>query len=217
MKKIEEILSKLSPADKAWLSIGPQKYNWSVDDVCKKVREKTGEDVDPTSVAEYLQSKGLSPVRTSADSEVEVRLPASSGQFSSAMERDIELALVTQLDTLGLRLFVDEAGRDGQQYPAGEFGRIDLLTTDLHGDLVVVELKREDTPRDTIGQVAGYIAFVRKNLAQPKGQKVVGWILARPSSPRDDRILEEAAEAVGIFVKWYWVRVELLDGRVSGQ
>jgi hypothetical protein len=58
VKKIKEILLKLSPADKVWLTIGPQKYNWSVDDVCKKVREKTGEDVDPASVAEYLQSKG---------------------------------------------------------------------------------------------------------------------------------------------------------------
>jgi len=130
------------------------------------------------------------------------------------MERDIELAFLSQLDLLGLRLFIDENGRDGQQYPAGEFGRIDLLATDSNGNFVVIELKRDDIPRATIGQVAGYIAFVRKNLVKTKVQSVTGWILARPSSPADDRVLKEAAEAVGIQVKLYWVRVELLEGPV---
>jgi RecB family endonuclease NucS len=131
------------------------------------------------------------------------------GGFSEAMEKDIEQALVSQLDSLGLQLFIDEDGRSGQQYPAGDHGRIDVLANDSKGDFVVIELKR-DAPRATIGQVAGYIAFVRKHLAKPAGRSAFGWILARPASSVDDRLLEEAADAVGIQVKWYRVRVELL-------
>jgi Holliday junction resolvase-like predicted endonuclease len=136
--------------------------------------------------------------------------------LSSALEYEIEQALVGQLDSLGLQLFVDQNGRRGQQYNAGEFGRIDLITTDESGDFVVIELKRE-APRNTIGQLAGYLAFVREHLAQPIGRSAVGWILARPSSPTDDRVLEKAAEAVGIQVKWYRPRVELLSGSATVQ
>ena len=77
----------------------------------------------------------------------------------------------------------------------------------------MIELKRDDAPRATIGQIAGYIAFVKKILAKPKGRSVVGWILARPSSPTEDRVLEESANAVGIVVKWYSMRLEFLEGK----
>jgi RecB family endonuclease NucS len=86
------------------------------------------------------------------------------------------------------------------------------LTVDRNGDFVVIELKRDDVPRATIGQIAGYIAFVKKHLATSDGRSVDGWILARPSSLQDDRVLEESANAVGISVKWYSVRLELLEG-----
>jgi RecB family endonuclease NucS len=120
------------------------------------------------------------------------------------MERDIEQALVSQLDSLGLRLFTDQDGHSGQQYPTGDYGRIDLLANGPNGDFAVIELKRE-TPRATIGQLAGYLAYVCKHLAKPAGRSVVGWTLARPSFTADNRLLEEAAEAVGIRVKWYRV------------
>jgi hypothetical protein len=197
----------------AWLMIWRRKYNLTAEAISKKLREKIGEDVEPGSVEEYLARKGAPFV--SGPGQPQPDLPASgtiAGQFSAAMERDIELALLSQLDSLGLQLFVDENGHSGQQYPAGEFGRIDLLTVDRSGDFVVIELKREDVPRATIGQIAGYIAFVKKNLATPEGRSVVGWILARPSSLQEDRILEESANAIGISVKWYSVRLELLDG-----
>ncbi len=170
--------------------------------------KKTGEDVDPASVVEYLQRNDL-PVHPVSEAAT-----SPSADFSEAMERDIELALVSQLDTLGLRLFIDQDGRSGQQHAAGEFGRIDIVATDANGDFVVIELKREAL-RVAIGQLAGYIAYVRKHLAKPAGRSAVGWILARPSSSVDDRLLEEAAEAVGIQVRWYRVRVELLGGSIT--
>ena len=185
MKNIDELLPKLSPADTAWLTIWRRKYGFTAEDISRKLREKKGEAVDPASIETYLSSKGVLPPPSDG---TDVGLPAAMGPvaFSNAMERDIESALLSQLDSLGLQLFVDESGRNGQQYPAGEFGRIDILTTDSNGDFVVLELKRDDTPRATIGQIAGYIAFVKKNIAKPKGRSVAGWILARPSSPAED-------------------------------
>jgi hypothetical protein len=215
MKRVQEVLPRLSPADKAWVKIWRQKYGLTAEEVRQRLREKTREDIDPASIEEYWKSEGISPSQSATELETEGQTAATSGRFSGAMERDIELALVSQLDSLGLTLFVDEEGRNGQQYPAAEFGRIDLLTTDSKGDFVVTELKREEPPRDTIGQVAGYIAFVKKHVTKAKGRKVVGWIMARPSSQHDDRVLEESADAVGIQVKWYWVKVELIEGPVS--
>jgi hypothetical protein len=179
-------LATLSPAETAWLTIWRRKHGLTSDEICRKLREKKGADIDPATLDEYLLGKGV------------------------RMHEDIEFALVLQLDSLGLRLFVDESGRSGQQYPAAEFGRIDLLTIDSNGDFVVIELKRDDAPRATIGQIAGYIAFVKRNLAKSRGHSVVGWILARPSAPSEDRVLEESADAVGILVKWYDVRLEFL-------
>lgn len=208
MKSFNELLKKVTPAEKAWLgTIGPRDRKWTVEDIVLAICEKTGEEVDPFTIEEYLRRKGL-PVHH-ADPSVTVVSALPFGGFSEAMEKDIEQALVSQLDALGLQLFIDENGRSGQQYPAGDHGRIDVLANDSKEDFVIIELTR-DAPRATIGQVAGYIAFVRKHLAKPAGRSAFGWILARPSSSIDDRLLEEAADAVGIQVKWYRARVELL-------
>jgi hypothetical protein len=208
MKSIEELLMKVNPAQRAWIgTIGPRDHNWTVADIILELQAKTGEQVDPASVEAYLSQNQL-PIRQATAS------PPTTGQFSSAMERDIEIALVSQLDTLGLTLFVDQDGRSGKQYPAGEHGQIDVLALDSNENFVVIELKRE-APRATIGQLAGYIAFVRNNLAKPRGRSAVGWIIARRSSPVDDRLLEEAAEAVGMHVRWYRVRLEFTETSAS--
>jgi hypothetical protein len=172
MRSFDDLLKTLTPAEKAWLgTIGPRDHKWTVEDIIHEIRQKTAEDVDPSSVEDYLQRKGL-PVRHAGPSEIEAAISTSAG-FSDAMERDIEQALVSQLESLGLRLFIDQDGRSGQQYPAGDYGRIDLLANAPNRDFVVIELKRE-APRATIGQLAGYLAYVRKHLAKPAGRSAVG-------------------------------------------
>jgi hypothetical protein len=162
-----DIMPQLAPAQMAWVTIWRKKYRLSSDDIAKKLH-KMGYDVDPISLEEYFQNKGMLP---DPDEPGAVPPPqAPLGQFITAMERDIETVLLSQLGSLGLTLYVAENGRNGQQYPAGEFGRIDLLTLDSNKDFVVIELKRDDAPRAVIGQIAGYIAFVKKTLATPKGQ-----------------------------------------------
>jgi len=75
--------------------------------------------------------------------------------------------------------------------------------------------ENEEPPRDTIGQIAGYIAFVKKNVPKAKGHKVVGWIMARPSSQADDQILEEAAFHLTFFPSVFDGNHRLPRGEVS--
>jgi hypothetical protein len=213
VKTIDELLPKMGPADTAWLKIWRQKYGLTAENISKKLQDKMGDAVDPVSIESYLLRKGVLPLPSDGTEEGIPAATTDSVAFSSAMERDIESALLSQLNSLGLQLFTDDSGRNGQQYPAGEFGRIDILTTDSNENFVVIELKREDVPRATIGQIAGYIAFVRKTIAKPKGRSVTGWILARPSSPNADSMLEESANAVGVLVKWYEVKLNFLDSQ----
>ncbi len=74
-----------------------------------------------------------------------------------------------------LSLYSDEE-QNGRQYPA-ETWSIDFLCLDVHGDFVVIELKRGKTSDAVVGQVLRYIGWVRENLAGP-GQKVKGIIIA---------------------------------------
>ena len=189
--------------------MGPRDYKWNAEKLRKKIKEWIDEDVDFASVEEFLEN--ISAVGLSPDaSEVELRALPSSADFSHTTERDIESALVSQLDSLlGLKLFVDEDGRSGKQYDAGEFGRIDLIATDSSNNFVVIELKREAT-REAIGQLAGYKAFVEEKIAQPKGRSVVSWILARRSNDSDeDTVLEKSAKAAGFAVKWYKLQLAI--------
>jgi hypothetical protein len=115
MKTVAEISGRLGPAGMAWLMIWRRKYGLSADAISKKLREKIGEDVEPRSIEEYLATKGASYMPESGPAQPEGPAPnVIGGQFSAAIERDIELALVSQLDSLGLQLFVDQDGRHGQ-------------------------------------------------------------------------------------------------------
>jgi hypothetical protein len=50
----------------------------------------------------------------------------------------------------------------GRQIITAHEGRLDLLGIDEDGDLVVIELKRDRTPRDVVAQALDYASWVRK-------------------------------------------------------
>ena len=55
----------------------------------------------------------------------------------------------------------------GRQVTTNLGSMIDLLAIDSRGDLVVLELKRDRTPRDTLAQSLEYVSFVEQlNLEQ---------------------------------------------------
>lgn len=75
---------------------------------------------------------------------------------SLADEAQLEDVLDNKIEMLDLDLMVV-----GRQVPTA-FGKvIDLLGIDANGDLHIIELKRDKTPRDVVGQVLDYASWVR--------------------------------------------------------
>ena len=104
-------------------------------------------------------------------------------EASFSLEYDLENSLVANLEQLeaGMRLY-SESGLTGQQLDTKLVGRIDLLTIDAGGNLVVIELKAEEADRQVCGQIQAYMGWVEDHLAG--GRKVRGVIVASDFTPR---------------------------------
>ena len=74
----------------------------------------------------------------------------------------------------------------GQQVPTDHTGEIDLLAMDSEANLVILELKRDRTPRDVVAQTLDYASHVQ-NLRLPDIQEI-----ASNSDFLDGKSLEEA-------------------------
>jgi hypothetical protein len=74
-----------------------------------------------------------------------------------AQEARLEDVVVSNAGLLGLELLVL-----GHQVPTDFGSRIDVLGIDDEGDLYVVELKRDRTPREVVAQVLDYASWVSR-------------------------------------------------------
>lgn len=85
-------------------------------------------------------------------------------------------------------LIIEEGDLRSQQYRT-DIGPIDILATDKKTNgYVVIELKKDQTSDDTVGQLARYMGWVRKHLA--KGKEVKGVIIAGKYDKKLDYALE---------------------------
>jgi len=101
------------------------------------------------------------------------------------LEASLRDFLITNLHSFKgskLKLFEDETGRDGKEYPTG-VGPIDILAVDDKGDFYVFELKLSKGPDRALGQLLRYMGWLKKNLA--KGKNVSGVVVA---SKMDEKI-----------------------------
>lgn len=80
-------------------------------------------------------------------------MPVAPGRLAN--EGMIEGWIAKQPDLLGLEILVI-----GRQVVTDFGGRIDLLGIDADGNLVIVELKRDRTPREIVAQVLDYASWV---------------------------------------------------------
>lgn len=87
---------------------------------------------------------------------------ATIDQIALDREARLEDWLSKDLGMLGIDALVV-----GRQIETEHGGRIDILAIDSIGDLVIVEIKRDRTPRDIVAQTLDYASWVRK-LSGPK-------------------------------------------------
>ena len=126
-----------------------------------------------------------------------------------SLERDLEEYIIRDLNQIesGLELYSKE-GVTGRQYST-EVGRIDILAIDKNGDFVVIELKAGTASYSVIGQILGYISWVRQNISQ--GRKVRGIIIA---DDFDKKVKYAASEIPNISLKKYEVTFTLKDTQI---
>jgi len=81
-----------------------------------------------------------------------------------------------EINNQNLKLFIDEDGRNGIEYPT-DVGPIDILAVDTSGNLYAFELKRARSPDKAIGQIARYMGWLKNNIG--KNVNVYGVIIAK--------------------------------------
>lgn len=134
---------------------------------------------DPVPIYAGLKTGETLNVPEGEDEEMTVEPSAAGGEF--AYEADLRNYLAKNLGKLepGLRVY-EEEGITGIEFPVG--GRfIDILATDANGGIVVIELKVSRGYDRVVGQLMRYVAWIKKNLAEPN-QSVRGVIVAREIS-----------------------------------
>lgn len=95
----------------------------------------------------------------------------------------------------------------GYEYPTG-IGKIDLLARDRNGNnLLVIELKRDQTSDETVGQVLRYMGWVEEHMLEPSAT-VCGLIIAHEA---DERIRYALKRADDVSLKLYQVEFHLHD------
>lgn len=111
-------------------------------------------------------------------------------ESSLAKEQQLEAMIVA-----APRLISDEWMLIGQQEDTGFGGRIDLLAIAPDGSLVLIELKRDRTPRDVVAQALDYAAWVEKlraeDIAAIYARFAPGRSLAQDFRQRFDQDLDE--------------------------
>lgn len=109
------------------------------------------------------------------DALIQKDSPLSAGLFY--MEKQLEDFIIDNWNTseLGQKfdLIYDEGVLVSQQYRTG-IGPIDILVRDKKsGNYVVLELKRNQTSDDTVGQILRYMGWVSENLKDPNVRGII--------------------------------------------
>jgi len=203
IKEIPEI-QKLRDQLTRGLEFRDEEFRWMAQDVIYVTsrvlagRRSTEEITKETTV---VQAESNGTVGGGASETANMEFP---------LEDYLENFIVRNWDSIDfgekLTLYEDQDG-PAQQYPTGE-GYIDILAKDEKDNFVVIELKKGRSNQQVVGQILGYVGWVKKNLAE-KDEKVRGIIVAADGN----RALLDAVSMVQEFVsvKYYRVKFNFED------
>jgi hypothetical protein len=134
--------------------------------------EKLGIDTYPDILSRFLYRKVKNDWKPSEDEEVVISTEPDDVGFSEDqstfyMEKELENFLIANWDKTELAKNYELLEEDGemvsQQYPT-DIGRIDILVKDKKtGQYVVIELKKNQTSDDTIGQLTRYMGWLEEH------------------------------------------------------
>lgn len=192
--------------------------NWFLDNDIKpgtriEVRFDPNErNVDGVNVVnliplDHVPSAALIESQNSSDISIAPRQEEESpSEIPLSLEKQLEDFIAANLEMveIGLKLYRDEDGREGRQYPT-DVGIIDLLCIKTTGDYLVIELKRSRSSDIVVGQISRYMGWVRKHLSRDKN--VYGLIL---TYERDDTLKYAVFAHPNMELKRYKLRLELI-------
>lgn len=145
-------------------------------------------------------------VISDVESETEEQVEQEIGSFIFPIEANLRDFLILNLHTVKdtkLKLYIDENGRDGKEYPT-EVGPIDILTIDEKGNFIVFELKLLRGADKALGQLLRYMGWVKENLAKDK--EVKGVIVA---NKMDKKIKYAVKATTNVTLYEYEMKFEL--------
>jgi hypothetical protein len=129
-------------------------------------------DVEPTAISSVAEPQ--------PDSEIEVAPPPLPAAELALRERDLQKILSRNLGRIEKGLKADP-DYQLEEYTS-DVGRMDFLCKDAENNWVVVELKADWGLDDAVGQILGYMSWVKDNL--PNGSTVRGIIVCKNTTGR---------------------------------
>jgi len=179
---------------------GLRKIGWQV--------QETDTEVRLIPPGEEVSASELDAVLGNADEEEQE--PDDGDKQAFGLEYQLRDFLAENIQTVPvndkkLKLFVDQAGRDGIEYPTA-IGPIDILAVDEEGNFYIFELKRSSGSDKVVGQVTRYMGWVSQTIG--KGKTVTGVIVAKAI---DDKMRYAATVIPQVYLFEYRVEFHLKE------
>jgi hypothetical protein len=208
-KDIDEIRSRLTEG----LDFKDSAFRWTTQDVifvtAKLYATMRGEETQTISkdVVSAVVEKDISDIDESFDES-----DINTGFMP--LEKYLEDYLVKNWDNIDfgekLSIYVAEDGTTGKQYSTS-VGVIDILAIDAKKNFVVIELKRDESGYQVVGQTLNYMGWVKRELAEDN-QTVRGIIIVGKANSKLHSALSMVSDKISL--KEYRVKMSLHEARI---
>jgi len=204
--KDNEDIKKIKGSLTRGLGFDDTGYRWITQDVvyvtARLLKDEYGKEKEQMEKVVRIDTSGEDDNKSEVIGDPEM-------QFQ--WEKELENFIVRNWEHIdlgkGLKLYEDEDGEIGQQFPT-DSGAIDILAIDKDNNFVIIELKKGRSDEKVVGQILHYMGWVKSTLAT-NGQDVRGIIIASDGHKR-------LMNAVGVVsdklqVKYYRMQLDFVD------